>query len=142
MVTAYLAKHAGTGGFAAPGTYNASNRAYPDVSAFMDGIPLCTNGHCSASISGGTSASTPTWGGIISLLNEARSAKKLPPLGLVGPRIWAVAQAHEGEAFRDVTKGNTNCGCDNGFIASAGWDLMTGWGEPKWVGLLKYLGTD
>ena len=144
VVAAYLAKQSGKAGFAVQGTYNASNRAYPDVSAFMDGIPLCTNGHCSASISGGTSASTPTWGGIISLLNEARIANGgLPPLGLVGPRIWAMASAgHANEAFRDVTKGNTNCGCDNGYVASEGWDLMTGWGEPKWKGLLKYLGTD
>ena len=73
-VSSYIAAHASTAGFAAPGSYNATNRAYPDVAAFMDGIPLCVDGRCE-DISGGTSASTPTWGGLISLLNEARLAK-------------------------------------------------------------------
>jgi hypothetical protein len=29
--------------------YNRTGRAYPDVSAFMDGVPLCFNGRCDPS---------------------------------------------------------------------------------------------
>ena len=140
-VSSYIAAHTSSAGFAAAGSYNVTNRAYPDVAAFMDGIPLCTNGRCEV-ISGGTSASTPTWGGLISLLNEARLAKGLSSLGLVGPRIWALSESAKAEAFRDITKGDTKCGCDNGFSAAKGWDAMTGWGEPLWPGLLKHLGSD
>ena len=42
--------------------FNASGRAYPDLAAFMDGVPLCFDHECHDSICGGTSASTPTMG--------------------------------------------------------------------------------
>ena len=47
-------------------------RAYPDLAAMMDGVPLCFNGRCNPSIVGGTSASTPTVAGIFSLVNDHR----------------------------------------------------------------------
>ena len=66
----------------------------------------------------------------------------LGPLGYVVQRIWAVATEHPGEAFSDITVGNTSCGCDNGFVATKGWDPLTGFGQPIWAGLIKYLGSD
>jgi hypothetical protein len=72
-------------------THTNPNR-YPDVAAFMDGVPLCIDGRCSDSICGGTSASTPTVAGVISLVNDVRLNKGLPPLGFVVPRLWDVAE--------------------------------------------------
>ena len=46
-----------------------------------------------------------------------------------------------GEAFEDVTVGNSKTSCDNGFPATEGWDPVTGWGRPKWDGLIKYFGS-
>ena len=60
-VSQYFA-HAGAA-LPPPAQYSASGRAYPDLAAFMDGVPLCFDGTCHASICGGTSASTPTMGG-------------------------------------------------------------------------------
>eukprot|EP00039_Didymoeca_costata_P018701 m.334600 g.334600 ORF g.334600 m.334600 type:complete len:596 (-) comp17395_c0_seq1:103-1890(-) len=139
-VTAYLNKVKDMDGFATG--YNKTGRAYPDLSAFMDGVPLCFDERCDDSIVGGTSASTPTMGGIFSLVNDIRLKKGLAPLGFVVPIIWKVAMENPGEAFKDITVGNTSCGCDNGYIATEGWDPLTGWGQPVWEGFTKYFADD
>jgi tripeptidyl-peptidase-1 len=138
-VTLYLKSVEGSPGTPSPDQYNHTGRAYPDVSAFMDGVPLCFDGRCEKSICGGTSASTPTMAGILSLVNDVRLSKGLPSLGFVVPRIWKVAQEHPGEAFVDLaTPSNTSCGCGSYFPAAKGWDPQTGWGYPHWPGLLKH----
>ncbi len=139
----YLKMAAADPGMAPPSQFNASGRPYPDVSAFMDGVPLCFDGRCADSICGGTSASTPTMAGILSLINDVRLNKGLPPLGYVVPRIWDVAERFPGEAFIDLaTAANTSCGCGTYFPAAKGWDPQTGWGYPHWPGLLAHLGKD
>ena len=84
----------------------------------------------------GTSESAPTVAGIFSLLIDARLNAGLPPLGPLGPRIYEVARAFPGEAFDDVATGNTKTSCATGFPATKGWDPATGWGRPRWPGLL------
>mmetsp|Transcript_16677 Transcript_16677/g.37411 ORF Transcript_16677/g.37411 Transcript_16677/m.37411 type:complete len:165 (-) Transcript_16677:643-1137(-) len=112
-----------TAGLPPASSFNASGRAYPDMAAVAVE---------------GTSESAPTVGGIFTLLTDARLRAGLPPLGFVGTRVWQVAQAHPGEAFEDITVGNSKTSCSNGFPATKGWDPVTGWGRPKWDGLLKY----
>jgi tripeptidyl-peptidase-1 len=142
-VAGYFSKVNGQPGVPPTHQYNGSNRAYPDVAAFMDGVPLCVDGRCTDSICGGTSASTPTVAGIISLLNDVRLNSGLPPLGFVVPRIWHVAQTFPGEAFVDVNSpANTSTGCETFFPTAQGWDPQTGWGYPHWPGLVKHLGSD
>ncbi|EMD32617.1 hypothetical protein CERSUDRAFT_118652 [Gelatoporia subvermispora B] len=121
----------------APGTYeglfNPNGRAFPDVSAqsnnfriFLEGEPV---------LIGGTSASSPTFAGFVSLLNDARLSKGLPPLGFLNPLIYAIG-AEEPSAFNDITVGN-NPGCGTpGFNSSVGWDAVTGFGTPNF-GKLK-----
>ena len=55
--------------------------------------------------------------------------------------MWQVVADHPGEAFEDVTSGNSKTSCDNGFPAAAGWDPVTGWGRVKWAGLLEHFGS-
>lgn len=63
----------------------------------------------------GTSLSTPVWGAIITLINQARSAKNQPPVGFVQPVLYKNPQA-----FHDITTGiNPGCG-KKGFPASKG----------------------
>jgi len=111
----------------AASSFNASGRAYPDISAVaVDG----------------TSQSSPTVAGIFSLLVDMRLNSGLKPLGFLGPRLYAVADAHPGEAFEDVTEGNSKTSCPTGFPAAVGWDPTTGWGRPVWAGLVKYFASD
>lgn len=126
-VAAYLRKTSSLPGMAPPSSFNASGRAYPDVAAMS---------------TDGTSQSSPTVAGIWSLLMDHRLNNGLPPLGFVAPRIWQVAEQFPGEAFTDVTKGDTKTSCDNGFPATEGWDAVTGWGRPNWSGMVKHFGTD
>lgn len=49
--------------------------------------------------------------------------------------------------FYDITYGNSSVGgdhyqCGNGFVAEEGWDAITGWGSPRWAGLMQYLTSD
>ncbi|KJE97784.1 tripeptidyl-peptidase I [Capsaspora owczarzaki ATCC 30864] len=134
-----------TQGLPPANSYNASNRAYPDVAALADNVPIVSAGKVMNV--GGTSASTPAFAGIISLLNDIRLNKGLPSLGFVNTRLYQVAAQHPGEAFFDVTVGNTACSssgfcCDNGFPAAVGYDPTTGLGSPLWPGLVRYLTSD
>lgn len=122
-ISAYLKK----AGMPPPSSFNSSNRAYPDVVAV--GVD-------------GTSQSCPIMAGILSLVTDMRLNKGLPPLGFIAPRIYQVAASHPGEAFEDITQGNSCTSCDNGFPATAGWDANTGFGRPKWAGMVAYLASD
>jgi hypothetical protein len=122
-VSAYLSK----AGMPPPASFNASNRAYPDVAAI--GVD-------------GTSQSCPIWAGVLSLITDMRLNKGLPPLGFVAPRIYQVAAMHPGEAFLDITRGNSGTSCANGFPAAEGWDANTGFGRPVWTGLVRYFASD
>lgn len=67
-----------------------------------------------AALIGGTSAASPTFAGIVSLLNDARLSKGLPPLGFLNPLLYTIGQA----GLNDITEGN-NPGCGtNGFNVS------------------------
>merc|ERR1719486_424139 len=108
-------------------SFNAHGRAYPDISSVaVDG----------------TSQSSPMTAGIFSMLIDKRLNAGLPPLGFVAPRIWMVAEQSPGEAFEDVTEGNSKTSCDNGFPATTGWDANTGWGRPIWAGMVKHFASD
>jgi len=70
----------------------------------------------------GTSCSSPTFAGLITLLNDVVMAQGDPPLGFLNPRIYQYGQI----AFNDVTTGNNpGCGTD-GFYAATYWDPVTG----------------
>lgn len=128
-VNAYVKAHAGADGFPkANVAFNASGRAYPDISAVaVDG----------------TSQSSPTMAGIFSLIADHRLNSGLPPLGFLGPRLWQVNEQYPGEAFESVPTGNTKTSCETGFPATeTGWDPVTGWGRPVWKGMLKHFGED
>ena len=128
-VAAYLAGHKSDPGFPVPGvSFNASGRAYPDISAVAVE---------------GTSQSSPTMAGIFALVTDHRLNAGLPPLGFLGPRLWEVNEAFPGEAFQSVDTGNTKTSCSTGFPAASGsWDPVTGFGRPVWSGIVKHFGSD
>ncbi|KAK7957178.1 uncharacterized protein PG986_006400 [Apiospora aurea] len=116
------------------GLYNKKGRGYPDISAQGMYFAYFYNG-TEGTISG-TSASCPLTGGIISLLNDARIASGMPPMGFLNPWIYSVGR----KGVNDITSGSAH-GCDTaGFPAQKGWDPVTGFGTPIFPELVKLAG--
>jgi len=117
------------------GAYSAGGRATPDVSGIAEGYQVIDHGSKPDSV-GGTSASTPMFSAVVSLLNEARLQAGKPPMGFLNPFIYQNKQA-----FTDVTLGTNAIGRDGikvpeGFECERGWDPATGLGTPIFSKLL------
>jgi len=132
-VKAYLSKSPKTGS----ATYATNGRGSPDVSLLGEQFEVYTSGPFGGiekMAVGGTSASTPSWGAIISLLNEeclsASGGSKT--LGFVNPLFYQNA-----DAFNDITKGSNAVGenAASGWKCTEGWDAATGLGTPKFASL-------
>ena len=126
--------------------YNASNRAYPDVSALAIDVPVVMEG--SMTSEGGTSCSAPEFSALVSLLNDQRLNGGYPTLGFLNPVLYSLSETPStyAEIFVDMSVGNSDCDsngncCNEGtaFSAAVGWDPTTGLGSPIYSGLSKYL---
>jgi uncharacterized protein (TIGR03437 family) len=120
-------------------------RDVPDLSfassADHDGYMVYTKGKLS--VFGGTSAATPSFAGMIALLNQyliSTGAQSSAGVGNVNPRLYTLAQTTPG-VVHDVTTGNNivtvtcgararNCSAGSyGFNAGSGYDQATGLGS-------------
>lgn len=110
-----------------------SSRGHPDVSANGVNFVSVVNGE--TKLLYGTSAATPTFAAILTLINQARMNVGKSSVGFVNPVFYQFP-----ELFNDVTEGvNPGCGTE-GFEAVDGWDPVTGLGTPDFQRLLeKYL---
>jgi len=92
-------------------------------------------------ISGGTSASTPAFAGVIALLNQSlltKGAIAQPGLGNINPALYRYAVSTP-SAFHDITVGDIIVPCSvgtpdcpngtHGFSTTAAYDLATGLGS-------------
>ena len=113
--------------------FNRTGRAYPDVAALCLNFWTVIRGFLSPGGTG-TSASTPTFAGIISMVNEHRLKANKPSMGFLNPFIYK-----NPSAFYDVTSGcNQGCGQnDRAFCAAEGFDPVTGFGTPNFPDLVK-----
>ncbi|KAH8983112.1 subtilisin-like protein [Lactarius akahatsu] len=119
-VSAFL-EHQGT---QYAGLYNPEGRGIPDIAA--QALKLITFVRNIGIFVDGTSCSTPTVAGIISLLNDYLITNGRPPLGFLNIRLYSDGFA----GLNDITSGsNPGCGTD-GFSAVPGWDPVTGLGTP------------
>ncbi|KAI0760227.1 peptidase S8/S53 domain-containing protein [Fomes fomentarius] len=115
------------------GRYNASGRAYPDVS--VHGVNYMYNLAGDFSSAYGTSTSAPVFASIIALLNDRLLSAGKRPMGFLNPFLYSTGAA----AFDDVTSGS-NPGCwTDGFQAANGWDPVTGLGTPDFDRLVDAL---
>eukprot|EP01037_Dinobryon_pediforme_P047394 gene47394-61516_t len=91
----------------------------------------------------GTSASAPVFAGVVSLANSARKQAGKSSLGFLNPLLYSYSSLF----VHDVTVGDNKCTaatdvsvkdgslyfssvcCQQGFVASAGWDPVTGLGS-------------
>jgi tripeptidyl-peptidase-1 len=115
-------------------SYNKANRATPDASALGDEHfqVVIRGGVISV---GGTSASTPTFSAIFTLLNDIRLNNGNSTLGFLNPFIYQTYVSNP-TAFFDVTEGNNvvaGCGTNGGFQCTPGWDPVTGVGTPNFA---------
>jgi tripeptidyl-peptidase-1 len=110
--------------------FNATGRGYPDVAAQSEGFVVVQDGFPLPGV-GGTSCASPTFSGIIALLNDLRIQQGKSTLGFLNPLLYKIAPANV-NSFNDVTSG-TNEGCNgDGFTAYNNWDPVTGWGSPNY----------
>jgi uncharacterized protein (TIGR03437 family) len=134
-----------------PGVPNDGARDVPDVSFAAspnhDGYLMVQEGV--STIVGGTSASTPVFAGMLTLLNQylvAAGLQKTAGLGNVNPTLYRIARS-SGNVMHDVTSGDNvvacalntpNCtGGEIGWAAGTGYDLATGLGSVDLTNLAK-----
>jgi subtilase family serine protease len=104
-----------------------SYRNGPDVSANANfTYYVCADQTtCTANEYGGTSFAAPLWAGYLALVNEQLANNGQGPLGFLNPTLYSTgAGSNYDTDFHDITSGS------NGYPATTGYDLATGWGSP------------
>jgi len=145
--------------------FNASNRAYPDVTFASNNFAVVIGGSLYPMMCG-TSAAAPSLAGIFSLVNARRKAHGKGGVGFVNPTLYAAGSQG---CCNDITEGANMCsrqppnfdecsskcykdatyasysdctnacldqGCQAGFPATKGWDAASGLGSPDFQKLL------
>jgi len=108
----------------------------PDVSANANfTFYVCADQTtCTANEYGGTSFAAPMWAGYLALVNEQAVANGNHTVGFINPSLYTIgAGSSYGSDFHDITSGS------NGYSATTGYDLATGWGSPNGTGLISAL---
>ncbi|KAF9816777.1 hypothetical protein IEO21_03857 [Rhodonia placenta] len=117
------------------GLYNASGRGFPDVAAYAVYYDVFIARELIAV--NGTSAATPVWASVVTLLNDRLMAAGKPVLGFLNPWLYAGGAS----ALTDIVSGNNRaCANDTGFDAAVGWDPITGLGTPDFSLLQSAVG--
>ena len=115
---------------------NFAGRAIPDVAANADpatGYVVMSGGQLG--VVGGTSASAPLWGSLITRINALIKGR----VGNFNALLYNTLGP--GGVLRDITSGNNDTDglLDGHFAAGPGWDACTGWGAPDGAKLLAAL---
>ena len=157
-VSSYFSKPAWQVGNGVPAD---QSRDVPDISlnsaSAHDGYLFCSRGSCTngyrnassnLNVVGGTSVASPTFAGILALLEQKLGTAT--GLGNVNPMIYGLANStYNGNVFHDVISGNNNSACvvgtqdcpnggSIGYSAGPGYDLATGWGSVDVANLVNY----
>jgi subtilase family serine protease len=108
----------------------------PDVSANANfTFYVCADQTtCTANEWGGTSFAAPMWAGYLALVNQQAAANDDSPVGFLNPSLYTIGLSSSYDTdFHDITSGS------NGFSATIGYDLASGWGSPNGSGLINAL---
>jgi len=131
--------------------WNSLGRGIPDVSAIGHNLMIVWGGVLMPI--DGTSAATPIFAGIISLINNLRLLANKPPVGYLNPALYSSYKKNP-SSFNDIVFGTNRCAgytpsnnpivedycCPFGFNATVGWDPVTGLGSPNFPRLSNLLG--
>jgi subtilase family serine protease len=110
----------------------------PDTST--SGVGCGGSNPCSAGwyVVGGTSVGAPQWAGLVAIADHVAGQR----LGYLNPALYAIASdpAKYANDFYDVTIGNNQLDPSiPGYLASPGWDAVTGLGTPNAANLVPDL---
>ena len=117
-------------------TCSTTYRNGPDVSANANfTFYVCADQTtCTANEYGGTSFAAPMWAGYLALANQQEMANTGKTLGFINPTLYTIGLGSSyATDFHDITSGS------NGYSATKGYDLATGWGSPNGSGLINSL---
>jgi len=123
--------------------YNRQGRGYPDVSLLGANYIVIMGGQMYVLC--GTSASTPAFAAMVTLVNGMRLDAGLSSLGWLNPALYQYSSQY----INDITSGNNKCTengnvcCTQGFNAASGWDPVTGLGSvdfTKFANTFKSIG--
>jgi hypothetical protein len=109
-------------------------REVPDVSANAAGLndSLYLNGGWTAV--GGTSASAPTWGALMAIIDDSSATCASDPVGFANPDLYDLAGSSP-SYFNDITGPGNN----GEYPATTGYDMVTGLGSPVGANLAQGL---
>merc|ERR1712216_443970 len=115
------------------GHVKCEGRGVPDIALAGRRYSIVLGGNDNM-FADGSSASTPVFAGMVSLVNARRKAAGKSTVGFINPAMYTAASS-----FNDITDGNNKCGecdrqtgvcpCCGGFEAGPGWDAVTGLGS-------------
>jgi len=120
--------------------YNATSRGFPDVGAPSEAFWVVS--YLIPSPVGGTSAASPSFTTVISLLNEIQMSSGKKPLGFLNPWLYTNAAS-----MMQPVESGCNAGCESnqggtGFCAIKGqgtWSPVSGLGVPDFPKMVKML---
>ena len=113
-----------------------TDRNVPDVSANANfTFYVCADqSGCTENEYGGTSFAAPMWAGYLALANQQAATAGAAAPGFINPAVYTIGLGSGyGTSFHDIISGS------NGFSATTGYDLATGWGSPNGAGLINAL---
>ena len=119
-------------------TANKGSKTYrnsPDVAAEANTDNyICYNGTCAGGW-GGTSFAAPRWAGYFALVNQQAVAYGRSTVGFFNPALYGFGLGSGYSTdFHDITSGSNGT-----YTTTRAYDLVTGWGSPKGVGLINAL---
>jgi subtilase family serine protease len=110
-------------------------RNLPDVALTADIQMFLIQSNGQAVVVGGTSAAAPLWAGFVALANQQAAANAKPRIGFLNPLVYAIGKGNSYTAdLNDIIRGS-----NDGFSATSGYDLTTGWGSPAGQHLINDL---
>jgi len=128
---------------AGPGVPNDNARDTPDLALAASPQHYAYIVYSGGSMAhvGGTSAASPSFAGMLAILNQylvSNGSLAQPGLGNINPALYRLAQATS-DVFHDITAGDINLPCEQGspactaagmgYAAGPGYDLATGLGS-------------
>ena len=117
--------------------YNANGRGFPDLAVIGTNYEVFLDGKLI--LVGGTSASTPCFAQMVSLMNTMRFNAGLPSMGFVHPFLYE-SWENNADAYVDIVNNQPmehGC-CVDGFDCVEGWEPLNGLGTPNF-GVLSQL---